>query len=102
MGDAADGYPGVPGIGAVTAAQLLNQYGAIETFPPAVLGERRDLAILFKDLATLRADAPLFANVDELRCTGPTDAFESCTQRMETPRLLERALKAKNALQVQS
>src|ERR1700694_535009 len=67
IGDAADGYPGVAGIGAVTAAQLLNRYGGIEGFPPAVLGERRKLALLFKDLATLRTDAPLFGDVDELR-----------------------------------
>src|SRR5881409_2891159 len=79
VGDAADGYPGIPGIGAVGAAKLLNQYGAIESFPPAVLGERRDLAIPFKDLATLRTDAPLFDNVDELRWTGPTDTFHACS-----------------------
>jgi hypothetical protein len=51
----------------VGAARLINQYGAIEDFPPAVLGERRDLALLFKDLATLRTDARLFEDVDELR-----------------------------------
>src|SRR5881296_1560862 len=56
VGDAADGYPGIPGIGARTAAQLLNRYGAIENFPPDILGERRDLALLFKELATLRTD----------------------------------------------
>src|SRR5882762_244649 len=66
VGDAADGYPGVAGIGEVTAARLINRYGAIEDFPPEVLGERRDLALLFKKLATLRTDARLFANVDEL------------------------------------
>src|SRR6266487_3021084 len=60
VGDTADGYPGIAGIGAVTAARLLNQYGAIETFPPTVLGEQRDRALLFKTLATLRTDAPLF------------------------------------------
>src|SRR5438094_7448777 len=60
VGDAADGYPGIPGIGAKTAAQLLNRHGQIENFPPSVLGERRDLALLFKNLATLRTDAPLF------------------------------------------
>src|SRR6202165_584217 len=64
VGDAADGYPGIPGIGAVTAAQLLNRHGMIENFPPALLGERRDLALLFKNLATLRTDAPLFGDVD--------------------------------------
>src|SRR3977135_1531795 len=75
VGDAADGYPGIPGIGAVTAAQLLNRHGAIESFPPTVLVDQRDLALLFKDLATLRTDAPLFKNVNELRWRGPTDAF---------------------------
>src|SRR5947199_240353 len=75
VGDAADGYPGIPGIGWKTAARLLNRHGIIERFPPAVLGERRDLALLFKDLATLRTDAPLFREVDELGWRGPTDAF---------------------------
>src|SRR3954465_10786997 len=60
VGDAADGYPGITGIGSVTAARLINQHGAIEAFPPQVLGERRELALLFKNLATLRSDAPLF------------------------------------------
>jgi 5'-3' exonuclease len=98
VGDAADGYPGIPGIGAVTAAQLLNRHGAIENFPPTLLGERRDLALLFKDLATLRTDAPLFRNVDELRWRGPTAAFAAYAGRMKAPRLLERALKAQSAL----
>jgi len=98
VGDAADGYPGISGIGSVTAAQLLNRYGAIENFPPAVLGERRDLALLFKNLATLRTDAPLFRDVDELRWRGPTSAFASWTERMEAPRLLERCLRAQMAL----
>ena len=62
VGDAADGYPGIAGIGAVTAARLLNRYGAIEAFPPDVLGDRRDLALRFKQLATLRTDAVLFRN----------------------------------------
>jgi 5'-3' exonuclease len=97
VGDAADGYPGVPGIGAVTAAQLLNRHGRIEDFPPAVLREQRDLALLFKDLATLRTDAALFERVDELRWRGPTSAFASWTVRIEAPRLLERSLKAELA-----
>ena len=100
VGDAADGYPGLPGIGRVTAAQLLNRYGAIESFPPALLGKRRDQALLFKKLATLRTDAKLFRNVDELRWRGPTSAFARWTERMATPRLLERAMKAQNALRV--
>ena len=99
VGDAADGYPGIPGIGSITAAQLVNRYGAIETFPSTVLGERRDLALLFKDLATLRTDAPLFRDVDELRWRGPTSAFASWAERMDAPRLLERSLKAQAAME---
>src|SRR4051812_9864043 len=76
VGDAADGYPGIGGIGAKTAAQLLNLHGPIETFPPSILGEQRDLALLFKDLATLRSDAPLFENVHTLRWQGSTPEFK--------------------------
>ena len=94
VGDSADGYPGIPGIGAVGAARLVNQHGAIENFPPAVLGERRDLALLFKNLATLRTDAPLFESTAELEWHGPTNAFAEWTRRVEAPRLLERAVKA--------
>jgi 5'-3' exonuclease len=98
VGDAADGYPGIPGIGMVTAAELLNRHGAIEKFPPAVLGERRDLALLFKDLATLRTDARLYRDVDELRWRGPTEAFASWTKRMESPGLADRAGRAAAAV----
>ncbi len=94
VGDAADGYPGIPGIGPVTAARLLNRHGIIEDFPPSVLGDRRDLALLFKDLATLRADAPLFRDVDDLRWRGPTTAFAAGAERFGDPRLLERCLRA--------
>jgi len=94
-GDAADGYPGIAGIGAVTAARLLNRHGPIEDFPAEVLGgERRDQALLFKNLATLRTDAPLFRNVDEIEWRGPTDEFAAWAERMEAPRLVQRALKA--------
>jgi hypothetical protein len=51
----------------VGAARLIKQYGPLEDFPPAVLGERRELALLFKNLATLRTDAQLFSDVDELK-----------------------------------
>ena len=102
VGDAADGYPGISGIGAVTAARLLNRHGMIEKFPPALLGDRRDLALLFKKLATLRTDAPLFRNVKELRWRGPTRTFALFTERMEAPRLLERCLKAQIALDTSS
>jgi 5'-3' exonuclease len=94
VGDAADGYPGIPGIGAVTAARLINKYGPIDDFPPEVLGESQDLALLFKRLATLRTDAALFADVDELRWKGPASTFTAITDRMSAPRLLERCLKA--------
>jgi len=77
VGDAADGYPGVKGIGAKGAAALLTRYGKIEDFPPEVLGEHRANALLFKQLATLRTDAPLFASVDELRWAGAAAEFES-------------------------
>src|SRR5215207_7563415 len=72
VGDAADGYPGIPGIGPKTAALLLNRHGPLESFPPNELGDNRDLALLFKDLATLRTDARLFREVEELRWRGPT------------------------------
>jgi hypothetical protein len=78
----------------VGAAQLLNRHGAIESFPPKVLGDRRDLALLFKRLATLRTDAKLFASVTELRWCGPTAAFESWAKEADAPRLLDRCLKA--------
>jgi len=94
VGDAADGYPGIPGIGARTAAQLLNRYGQIENFPSNVLGEQRDLALLFKNLATLRTDAPLFDNSETLRWRGATPAFAKWVKQMEAPRLLERCEKA--------
>jgi 5'-3' exonuclease len=98
VGDAADGYPGIPGIGPITAARLLNRHGTIESFPSEVLGQSRDLALLFKDLATLRTDAPLFQDVDELRWRGPTDAFAAWAQAMGENRLLERCLKAQRTL----
>src|SRR5436190_1486842 len=90
VGDAADGYPGIAGFGARTAAQLLNFYGSIENFPPDVLSGQRDLALLFKKLATLRADARLFESVETLRWRGPTPAFKAWTERMEAPQLFER------------
>ena len=102
VGDAADGYPGIPGIGTATAAQLLNRHGPLEQFPPAVLGDRLPLALLFKRLATLRTDAPLFSDVEELRWRGPTDAFAAWAERMESPRILERCQKAVEALAARS
>ncbi len=94
VGDAADGYPGIAGIGARTAAQLLNRHGGIENFPSNVLGKQRDLALLFKNLATLRTDAPLFKKVETLRWRGATPGFAAWADRMEAPRVLERCEKA--------
>src|SRR2546430_10733105 len=92
VGDAADGYPGLAGVGKATAARLVGRHGAIEDFPPGVLGERRELALLLKRLATLRTDARLFANVDELRWRGATDGFAACAARLGDERLLARSL----------
>jgi 5'-3' exonuclease len=94
IGDAADGYPGIAGIGARTAATLLNRYGPIEKFPSNILGEQRKLALLFKKLATLRTDAPLFKKVETLRWRGPAPAFAEWAEKMKAPRLLERCMKA--------
>jgi 5'-3' exonuclease len=95
VGDTADGYPGIDGIGKVGAARLIGKHGPIEAFPAAVLeGESRELALLFKDLATLRVDAPLFANVEELRWRGPTDAFEAVAATIGDDRLVERCRRA--------
>src|ERR1700728_451906 len=94
VGDSADGYPGIAGIGPKGAASLLTRHGAIEDFPPHVLGDRRELALLFKTLATLRTDAQLFTNVDELQWHGPTERFSSCCARIADPRLIVRARKA--------
>ena len=95
VGDSADGYPGIASVGPATASRMLNRYGPIEQFPPDVLGsENRELALLFKTLATLRTDAPLFADVDELRWRGPTSAFPAFAERIGEPRLVERCEKA--------
>jgi len=96
MGDTSDGYPGLEGIGKATAARLVSQYGPIEQFPASVLdGERRANALLFKNLATLRTDAPLFANVDELEWRGPTKEFEHyAVAKLGDERVAKRAAKA--------
>ena len=91
VGDTADGYPGIAGIGRVTAAQLIGKYGALENFPATVLGERAKLALLFKELATLRTDAPLFDDVEQLRWRGPGPGFADATASLGEPRLLARA-----------
>jgi 5'-3' exonuclease len=96
VGDAQDGYPGIRGIGSVTAASLLNRHGPIESFTEGVLGANRELAMLFKTLATLRTDAPLFADVNELEWRGPTAAFGEWPERMADARIQARSANAKS------
>jgi len=91
VGDAADGYPGIAGIGAKGAARLLTQHGPIEEFPDEVLGVRRGQALLFKRLATLRTDAPLFTEVEALGWRGITPAFDGLAAKMDEGRLLAHA-----------
>jgi 5'-3' exonuclease len=93
VGDAADGYPGIPKIGAKTAARLIARYGAIEQFPAHVLGDRLELALLFKKLATLRTDAPLFTDVEALRWREATDAFARTAEQIGAPGLVPRIAK---------
>ncbi len=82
VGDSADGYPGLDGIGPKGASSLLLRYGRIEKFPIEALGARRELALLFKRLATLKTDAPLFARVDELKWAGPSAQFSEWSERI--------------------
>jgi 5'-3' exonuclease len=96
VGDAADGYPGVPGCGRKTAATLINRYGHIEQFPLEVLGDNLERALLFKQLATLRIDAPLFKSVDELGRKGATASFASVAERVGDARLASRVRELQN------
>jgi 5'-3' exonuclease len=91
VGDSSDGYPGMRGIGPANAARLIGKYGALEEFPQEVLGDQRERALLFKTLATLKTDAPLFANVDELRWRGPKPTFPALAKRFGDERLIARA-----------
>ena len=97
VGDGADGYPGLKGWGPKTAARLIERYGRLEDFPADSLGENRELALLFKTLATLRTDAPLFTDPQTLRWRGPTQDFARCTERLGDTRLLSRCSKARPA-----
>jgi len=105
VGDAADGYPGLPGWGAKSSAAVLARYRHLEEIPEdyrtwgvnaanagalsATLARDRDRAFLFRDLATLRTAIPVFTDVDELRWTGPTDAFAALAARMDRARRVE-------------
>jgi 5'-3' exonuclease len=94
VGDAADGYPGIAGLGAKTAATLINRHGHIEQFPLEILKEgNRERALLFKDLATLRTNAKLFRKVEELRWNGPATSFPDMTEKIGDARLATRVEK---------
>jgi 5'-3' exonuclease len=110
VGDAADGYPGLPGWGAVSAATILACYRHLEHVPrlaaewavsvrgalrlATTLAEQRERALLFRELATLRTDAPIGADVDALRWTGPRPDFAVWAERLGSPALYERAVTA--------
>ena len=101
VGDAADGYPGLPGWGAKSSAAVLAKFGHIERIPASssewhvnannavalarTLVDRRDEALLFRTLATLRTDIELFKSIDELEWNGPTPAFAKLAARMDAP-----------------
>ena len=107
VGDSADGYPGIPGFGAKSAAAVLSRFGHIEDIPTngnewrsgiynsgtlaQVLQENRQLALLFKNLATLRENALLFDSVEALRWTGPTEFFTAYAKHMDAVDLVPRA-----------
>jgi 5'-3' exonuclease len=90
VGDTADGYPGIPGFGVKTAAKVIGRYGTIESFPSTVLGDQVEHALLFKHLATLRADLPLFDDVEALRWTGATPELEGIAEELGDARLIKR------------
>ena len=94
VGDAADGYPGIPGFGAKRAAAILKKFKTIEAIEDDRLSAHREMALLFKKLATLRTDAKLFDDVDALRWRGPTPAFAAFAEKIEAPELASRAAKA--------
>ncbi|MBX3578376.1 MAG: hypothetical protein KF723_14315 [Rhizobiaceae bacterium] len=94
VGDSADGYPGIEGIGRVRAARLLDRYGPLEQFPVDVLGSRTTLALQFKTLATLRTDAPTIRKVSDLAWQGPSTKLEGIARDFGDARLVERSAKA--------
>jgi 5'-3' exonuclease len=91
VGDTSDGYPGIRGYGPKRAAAALLRFGPLEQFPPGALESHRDEALLFKQLATLRTDAPLFDDVDQLRWRGVTAGFPAVAAEIGDPKLEPRA-----------
>jgi 5'-3' exonuclease len=103
VGDAADGFPGIKGYGPKTAAQLISRYGRIEDFPLDTLtADNLESALLFKNLATLRIDAPLFRDVEELRWRGATASFPALAKKIGDARLATRVLDLEKRLLDQS
>ncbi len=94
VGDSADGYPGIRGFGAKTAADVLARFHHIEEMPDEVLRDQKELALLFKRLATLVIDAPLFESVDELAWRGTRANFAELAAQMQDTRVAERAERA--------
>jgi 5'-3' exonuclease len=97
VGDSADGYPGLPGYGPKTSARLIARHGRLEDFPLEVLGDRRGDALLFKRLATLRADEPLFDDVEALRWRGPRPSFGPAAEKIGDARLTARVRQLEKA-----
>jgi 5'-3' exonuclease len=83
VGDSSDGYPGLRGWGPKTAASVLRQYGSLEGIPAERLGEDRELAFLFRQLARLRCDLPLFESIDVLKWHGTQPEFAALAARFD-------------------
>jgi 5'-3' exonuclease len=94
VGDSSDGYPGIGGIGPKGAAGLIARFGRIEDFPPEILGDQKPMALLFKKLATLREDAPLFSDVEALKWRGALKNFAEIAATLGDPKLFDRAQRA--------
>jgi 5'-3' exonuclease len=93
VGDSADGYPGIAGIGPTGARRLLNRYGPIESLPDDRLADQRERALLFKLLATLRVEAPVFNDIDEIEWRGPRPEFAAWATKLGDEKLVARCEK---------
>lgn len=89
VGDSADGYPGVSGIGPKNATRLIALHGSVEQIPEEIVKDR-ERALLFKRLAILRRDLPVFSDVEELHWRGATDAFRPWAAKIGDRRLSTR------------
>lgn len=91
VGDSSDGYPGVRGWGPKTAVSVLTAYGSLDNIPPERLGDQRELAFLFRELARLRTDIPLFESIDALEWNGVQPEFAALTARFDRAKTAPRA-----------